>query len=192
MRFRIIGMGIAILLALAISARDRLTRGAPPHDLRGWVVLDIDYAPDEQTMIREAEWIVRARPLGSPELIAYSSDGRLVSLVQTVQVLEVLKGPTPIPHLRILRLSVTPEARAQGFRIAEEEGGFSGPLPPGEYLLFLTASAKPGIWAVVGHSQGILALNDRGQVIATGAYGFSTWVGMDITDIRERIKAASR
>ncbi len=191
MRFRTIGITVTILLTIMMSIRDHLTRPGSLRSMQGWVFLDVEYVPDERSMICEAEWIVRARPTGAPEPIAYSSDGRLVSLAQTIQVLEVLKGPASVPHLRILRLSVTPEAQAQGFRIANEES-FSGPLPPGEYILFLTASAKPGIWAVVGHSQGILALNAWGQVIATGAHGFPAWIGLNLTGIQERVGTACR
>lgn len=145
---------------------------------------DIDYASTEAEMFRRSSLVIDAIPVGRPIFIPRTPDGDFGDFVQSLRVIDVLKGGAPAV-VKVVRLGRAEVSR--GF--TEEEIG--GPLPAGRAVYALQESAAAGEYQVVGHTQGALMLDEAGRVSAVGAEGFHNLIGATIAELKRRIQLTS-
>lgn len=177
------GLGIMAIGAVFAFA-DAGASAQPAAQTVQLITADIDYALDEQDMTRKAELIVVGTPTGKLDEKITTPDGAFATYQQTIQVHEVLKGDAAISTIRVLRAGVS-SAMQQRNNVKVE--GLAGPLSPGKQVLFLQPSADPGVWQVVGHSSGQLALQANGRVQAgrPEAKGFDN---LSVSEVRQKVQ----
>lgn len=174
----IIGIGAAFAFADAGATAQPAARTVQ------LISADIDYALDEQDLTRRAELILVGTPTGKIDERSTTADGTLATYQQTVQVHEVLKGEAVASTIRVLRAGVSSSMRQRNDIKVE---GLAGPLAPGKQVLFLQPSADSGVWQIVGHTSGQLAVQANGRVQASRpeAKGFDN---LSVPEVRQKIQ----
>ncbi len=146
---------------------------------------DIDWAPNEAALVSEASLVVRGTVGSDVRLTPRSPDGLFVDFYLPVQVEEVVGGQDPGSAVTVVWAGLSPSSSAS---VEDPDAGLSATPPsPGEYVLFLQPSAEPGVYQIVGHTQGLLSLDASGRVAAVGQGGFRDMVGLTVAEIAQRI-----
>ena len=168
MVWRIAGPVVAVVVAIAagslLTPSDGATEAAPPEPVA--VTSDAPRAASLQELAGAADLVVRAKVVGVERgrVFGEPGGGAVVSRVVTLEVADVLRGPTPgQPVLRV-----------------EEEGWLEDGTPLIVDGLAPSAVGDDGIWFltavgtvdapvyVVGSAEGRYLVDDDGLVGATG------------------------
>lgn len=157
---------------------------APPAAQNVQVITaDVDYALDERDLTSKAELILVGTPTGKIDEMITTPDSMFANYQQTIQVHEVLKGEAGAT-VRVLRAGVSSVAQQRN-RVQVE--GLAGPLTPGKQVLFLQPSAETGVWQVVGHTSGQIALEANGRSHASRPEAKS-FDNLSVPELRQKVQ----
>jgi len=123
--------------------------------------MTVDPAPLE-TLAAEATAVVRGHVVDSET--GLSPTGRIETRVG-VAIWEVVKGPLEIAVAHRL-VVILPGGTHGGLRTVVPGVPV---LRPGDELVLLLVPARPGSWWPIGYRLGVLAVDDRGRLVPTGA-----------------------
>lgn len=175
--------------AASLSAPDRNGAGHQTASTYRTSAVSVDvegYATGKE--LARAATVVVVGAVSAPRGVRASHDGRFVDYHQTLTVQHVLKGQAA-GSIELVRSGLSGRAIAEGVRL--EDDAPAGALPAGRYVLLLSPSAEPGVYQVVGHTQGALQFNGA-RTQTTGHHGLQELNGLDLAEVREIVTAAGQ
>lgn len=105
--------------------------------------------------------------------------------MMTVEVREVLKGAVEgdSPIITVARYGMAPNSG-----VAHGVDDLAGPMGPGTAILALVPSAAPGIWEILGHTQGELRVKDGRIASKAGVTALNDYQGKRLGEAVREIK----
>jgi hypothetical protein len=149
-----LGLGAA---AVVWTQASRQGDGSSQH-----YALDTTSYEDFATLVAASDLIVVGHSDGQSTIRAVLADGVLADFEQSIAVREVVAG-TADDTVTVIRLGSNPDSDSEAVPMDAGETA-AGPIPQGDYLLFLQPSAAKGSWSVVGHDQGAMSISSDGSV----------------------------
>lgn len=124
--------------------------------------VDTDGHENLESLVAASDLIATGSSDGSAKVRAILGDGLFADFEQQIAVSDAIKG-SAAGEITLIRLGTNPDAEtpADPYAIGEE---LAGPVPAGDFLLFLQRGGAAGTWSVVGHTQGLMRIDVTGQV----------------------------
>lgn len=155
---------------------------------------DVDYAASVDDLITRSTLIVFGVPTGKPTFTVQTETGLLGDYVQSVRVVDVLRGEAP-REIQVVRMGLDEERAKEGVDIVYADP-VAGPLPTRPVVLFLKPSARPDAYSVVGYTQGTVGFPEDAESVGASARsdaleynGFEELRGLSIAELKERVAA---
>ena len=150
---------------------------------------DVDYASSVDHLVSRSSLVVFGVPIGKPSFTVQTETGLLGDYLQSVRVIDVLRGDAP-REIQVVRMGLDAE-KAKDTVHSDTVGG---PLPTRPVVLFLQPSARPDAYAVVGHTQGTLIFGEGAENAGANARsealehaGFDELRGLTIEELKARV-----
>lgn len=147
-------------LAIAVAARFDASGGDSSHGY----ALDTTGYSDLTALTTASELVVVGRSDGEATIAAVLADGLLADFEQRIAIRDAVVG-LAADEITIVRLGANPTSAEQAVPMDAGDAP-AGPVPRGDYLLFLQQSGTADVWSVVGHEQGVMEIDGTGRVIS--------------------------
>jgi hypothetical protein len=178
------GIGI-MLVTTAVVAYDARSDGSASHRTRV-IEADMDYVASVDELVQRSTLIVYGVPVGTPEFAVKAETGIIGDYVQTVRVIDVVKGEAP-SAIEVVRAGLDEEQALKGVDSVRSVV-LGGRLPSGPIMLFLSPSPVTDAYTIVGHTQGTVSFGANEQSGAIEHQGFDELAGLSVEQLTARVK----